>query len=61
VTAGTSVEQSAGTVAVVGTGLIGTSVALALRDTGRRVLLVARDAGRVALAVDLGAGMVPRW
>ena len=55
-TAGTSVEQSAGTVAVVGTGLIGTSVALALRDTGRRVLLVDRDAGRVALAVDLGAG-----
>src|SRR5664280_1802835 len=56
VTAGTSVEQSAGTVAVVGTGLIGTSVALALRDTGRRVLLVDRDAGRLALAVDRGAG-----
>lgn len=55
-TAGTPVEQSAGTVAVVGTGLIGTSVALALRDTGRRVLLVDRDAGRLALAVDLGAG-----
>ncbi|MFG3439345.1 prephenate dehydrogenase [Nonomuraea sp. NPDC047897] len=44
------------TVLVVGTGLIGTSVALALRRRGVRVLLADRDQGAVRLARELGAG-----
>ncbi|MFI7441959.1 prephenate dehydrogenase [Nonomuraea indica] len=44
------------TVLVVGTGLIGTSVALALRRHGVRVLLADRDQGAVRLARELGAG-----
>jgi prephenate dehydrogenase len=44
------------TVLVVGTGLIGTSMALALRRRGVRVLLTDRDAGSVRLARELGAG-----
>lgn len=52
-------SAAAGPIAVVGTGLIGTSIALALRAAGRRVLLADRDPTRVALAVDLGAG--ERW
>lgn len=43
-------------VLVVGTGLIGTSVALALRRAGIEVTLTDRAPGRLALAVDLGAG-----
>lgn len=42
--------------AVVGTGLIGTSVALALRERGTEVLLSDRDPAVLALAVELGAG-----
>ncbi|MEV4285010.1 prephenate dehydrogenase [Nonomuraea bangladeshensis] len=44
------------TVLVVGTGLIGTSTALALRRHGVRVLLADRDPGAVRLARELGAG-----
>jgi prephenate dehydrogenase len=43
-------------VVVVGTGLIGTSVALALRARDVRVLLADRDAESLRLAVSLGAG-----
>lgn len=43
-------------VVVIGTGLIGTSIALALRERGTDVLLADRDAGSVRLAVELGAG-----
>lgn len=41
---------------VVGTGLIGTSVALALRGQGVQVHLTDRDPVAVRLAADLGAG-----
>ncbi|GAA3147811.1 prephenate dehydrogenase [Nonomuraea salmonea] len=44
------------TVLVVGTGLIGTSAALALRKRGVRVLLADQDEGAVRLARELGAG-----
>ncbi|GAA2847615.1 prephenate dehydrogenase [Streptosporangium fragile] len=44
-------------VLVVGTGLIGTSVALALRDQDVAVHLTDRDAGAVRLARELGAGV----
>lgn len=44
------------TVLVVGTGLIGTSLALALRRHDVRVLLADRDQGAVRLARELGAG-----
>jgi prephenate dehydrogenase len=43
-------------VLVVGTGLIGTSVALALRDHGVSVRLADQNAGAVRLARELGAG-----
>jgi prephenate dehydrogenase len=43
-------------VAVVGTGLIGTSVALALREKGSRVWLTDSDPAAARLAADLGAG-----
>jgi prephenate dehydrogenase len=41
---------------VIGTGLIGTSVALALRETGTQVWLSDADQGNAQLAADLGAG-----
>ncbi|MQY02191.1 hypothetical protein ACRB68_02200 [Actinomadura sp. RB68] len=41
---------------VVGTGLIGTSIALALRGHGVEVLLTDRDQAALAMAVELGAG-----
>ncbi|MDA0638186.1 prephenate dehydrogenase [Nonomuraea sp. MCN248] len=44
------------TVLVVGTGLIGTSLALSLRKHDVRVLLADRDQGAVRLARELGAG-----
>jgi len=44
------------TVLIVGTGLIGTSLALALRRKDVRVLLADRDQGAVRLARELGAG-----
>jgi prephenate dehydrogenase len=43
-------------VAVIGTGLIGTSVALALREHGADVWLSDTDPGAVRLAASLGAG-----
>lgn len=45
-----------GRVAVVGAGLIGTSIALALREQGVEVSLTDRDDAAVRLAVELGAG-----
>jgi prephenate dehydrogenase len=43
---------------VVGTGLIGTSVALALRQHGVSVWLADRDPAAARLAADLGAGQL---
>ena len=43
-------------VAVLGAGLIGTSIALALRSHGVQVLLSDPDAAALRLACDLGAG-----
>ena len=43
-------------VAVIGTGLIGTSVALALREHGTAVWLSDTDPEAVRLAASLGAG-----
>jgi prephenate dehydrogenase len=43
-------------VVIVGTGLIGTSIALALRDGDIDVLLADRDSASLRLAVELGAG-----
>ena len=43
-------------VAVIGTGLIGTSVALALREHGVGVWLADTDPEAVRLAASLGAG-----
>lgn len=43
-------------VVVMGTGLIGTSVALAMRGRGAQVLLADRDPEAVRLAAELGAG-----
>ncbi|GGL10530.1 prephenate dehydrogenase [Sphaerisporangium melleum] len=45
-----------GRVLVVGTGLIGTSVALALREHGVTVRLADQNAGSVRVACELGAG-----
>jgi prephenate dehydrogenase len=45
-------------VLVSGTGLIGTSVALALRDKGAEVFLSDADPATAKLAADLGAGTV---
>jgi prephenate dehydrogenase len=49
-------EDVVGRIVVVGTGLIGTSIALAMRERGAEVLLTDRDAAALALAVELGAG-----
>src|SRR5215510_8850993 len=43
---------------VVGTGLIGTSIALALRERDVRVWLADRDPAPARLAADIGAGAV---
>ena len=43
-------------VVVIGTGLIGTSVALALRERGADVWLADRDAAAARMAADIGAG-----
>jgi prephenate dehydrogenase len=47
-----------GRVLVAGAGLIGTSVALALRERGTQVWLTDTDEETVRLAADLGAGTV---
>jgi prephenate dehydrogenase len=43
-------------VVVIGTGMIGTSVALALRERGAEVWLADRDPAAARLAADIGAG-----
>jgi prephenate dehydrogenase len=43
-------------IAVIGTGLIGTSIALALREHGSTVWLTDSDPAAARLAADLGAG-----
>jgi prephenate dehydrogenase len=43
-------------VVVIGTGMIGTSVALALRERGADVWLTDRDPAAARLAADIGAG-----
>jgi prephenate dehydrogenase len=45
-------------VLVAGTGLIGTSIALALREKGAEVWISDADPGTAKLAADLGAGTV---
>jgi prephenate dehydrogenase len=45
-------------IAVIGTGLIGTSIALALRERGSTVWLTDADPAAARLAADLGAGEV---
>jgi prephenate dehydrogenase len=47
-------------VVVAGAGLIGTSIALALRERGVRVGLADRDPAAARLAADIGAGTVVR-
>ena len=47
-----------GSAVVVGTGLIGTSIALALRERGVAVGLVDQDPAAARLAADIGAGAV---
>ncbi|MBO2449672.1 prephenate dehydrogenase [Actinomadura barringtoniae] len=49
-------EGIPGRIVIVGTGLIGTSIALAMRERGAEVLLSDRDAGALGMAVELGAG-----
>jgi prephenate dehydrogenase len=51
----TSVSGPA-TVAVIGTGLIGTSIALALRERGSSVWLADQDPAAARLAAHMGAG-----
>jgi prephenate dehydrogenase len=51
-------ETSPASVIVVGTGLIGTSVALALRPQGVTVWLADSDPAAARLAADIGAGTV---
>ena len=47
-------------IVVIGTGLIGTSVALAMRERGAEVLLDDRDPACVRLAAEIGAGVALR-
>ncbi len=49
-------DQGPRSVVVIGTGLIGTSVALALRDRGATVWLADSDRTAARLAADMGAG-----
>ena len=51
-------EADVASAVVVGTGLIGTSIALALRERGVRVGLADRDPAAAGLAADIGAGTV---
>lgn len=50
--------RTQGTVRIVGTGLLGTSIGLALRELGVDVVLANRSPSALALAVDYGAGRV---
>jgi prephenate dehydrogenase len=49
-------SKSLRTVVIIGTGLIGTSVALALREGGATVWLADADPAACRLAADIGAG-----
>ena len=49
-------ELPAGPVAIIGCGLIGTSVALALRERGVDIVLADTSPDHIQQAVDLGAG-----
>jgi prephenate dehydrogenase len=51
-------SEVTGPVRIVGTGLLGTSIALALRDLGVRVLLSDPSPTALALARDVGAGEI---
>jgi prephenate dehydrogenase len=53
---GIAAMPAPGRVVVIGTGMIGTSVALALRERGSDVWLADRDAASARLAADIGAG-----
>ncbi|MET8144888.1 prephenate dehydrogenase [Sphaerisporangium sp. NPDC005288] len=55
--AGTPGSPAVRRVTVIGTGVIGTSVALALRGAGVQVALSDRDAASLAQAVRMGAGV----
>lgn len=48
-------------VGVVGAGLMGTSIGLALARRGQEALLVDADAGRATAAAALGAGRAGEW
>jgi prephenate dehydrogenase len=48
-------------VGIVGTGLIGTSIGLALARSGQRALLVDADGARATTAAALGAGDTAVW
>jgi prephenate dehydrogenase len=52
------VSPAPAAVVVIGTGLIGTSVALALREHGTSVWLADIDPACAAMAADMGAGLV---
>src|SRR4249919_3322033 len=49
-------SELTGPVAIVGTGLVGTSIALALRRAGLEVLLADESADHLRTASGLGAG-----
>ncbi|WP_395106849.1 prephenate dehydrogenase, partial [Actinomadura sp. SCN-SB] len=49
-------EGTPARIVVIGTGLIGTSIALAMRERGTEVLLADRDEAALRIAVELGAG-----
>jgi prephenate dehydrogenase len=51
-------EAAPASVVVIGAGLIGTSVALAMRARGAEVWLTDRDPAAARLAADIGAGQV---
>jgi prephenate dehydrogenase len=55
-TPGAAAVAGPAAVVVIGTGLIGTSIALALRAVGVRVWLADQDPDALGLAVSLGAG-----
>jgi prephenate dehydrogenase len=55
---GEDVARAPARVAVIGTGLIGTSIALALRERGSAVWLADQDPAAARLAAHLGAGDV---
>lgn len=50
--------RTQGTVRIVGTGLLGTSIGLALRELSVDVVLANRSPSALALAVDYGAGRI---